>query len=442
MRFIGKSANVYYFRQISSLMTVNGQFMNRMIVDLEKLGQMLNSTNHETRCHALNLFEQKTDKLRAMESEISLIRFQMIYFKRRGKEPTAERTARLCKGLHRLGGLLISNRHRQRNTIVRFIQLWRLHTFGTKQAITKVFKKKINLDMKRRDKMMSLCSYKNQCRLNMVTFEAFQKWKLMIKLNYPLIPKRKEMGHVLPYSVLHRKNQELHKRYKLQLDQVGFYRIISVLFYTLKRKVDHQKSHFFMKAGLKSFLHASENGALIRKKCTLTANDIRYELMIPAIFAMQTLKNGYKRRLLGSYLRLASQVKLIEMRDRVKKAKLEWMEFQQRARAELLMKILVRTLKLEVLRYFYKWKLQSRLRRATLNILKEVNFERKQATADFKEYRKNHRKIDELLKDLSARYVVKISKQVIKNIKAPSSEIKDHIDSEFAACIEDMLNEL
>ena len=424
-------------------MAGKAQIMNKLILDLDKLESMINSPNHEVRCHAIYLLKQRTYKLQEMQNQVNLLNFQIVYFARRGKEPTVRRTTRLCNGMQRLGRLLINDIHKTRSICVKYFQTWKRETFGTREAINRIFKQRIKFDLDRRDKLLSLCSYKNQCRLNRVSFEAFQKWKIVVSLNYPLIPRQKEMGHVLPYQVLHRINKELYNSYKIELDQIDFYRIFSTAFYTLKRIFNSQRKNFFMKAALTLFMQSSENGALIRKKCTLPVAQIKYESTIPAIFAMQVIKSGYKRLLLGAFLKLKTQIKLIEMRDRVKKAKVEWKNFQQKARAELLLKILVRSLKQPILKRFYKWKLKTRLRRATILLMKEFTSEEKQeGTEDFKQYRKNHKKIKDLLDSISAKYAVSMSKEVIANIGGTTADIKDAIDREFITCVEEMLNEL
>lgn len=395
------------------------------------ISQMLKNDSHAVRCHAIDLLDAHIGKSQTVKSN-KLAHFQLDYFFKRKKDPTTTQIVNLNKGLRRFADLVLKDQHKEKMAASRAFNRWRGRVFGAKKEILNIFKAKLKQDLRKVDATRAIFSYRNLSRLRNRAFQAFHKWKSMVRLGYPLVKRNQELGKTSAYTMVF--------NHANKIDQSAYYKGASTLFHYLTKIFGKPAKDFFVFMEIGKFMQVAPNSKFIAAKSVLPLEYVQFSETMPAILAAQILKNGYKRTLLAAFIKLQGQSKLITMRDRVRKAKSDWKVCQHRARAELLLKIFVRALKQKLRRRFAKWRLQTQLRSATVAIMREAHFDDKNdGSNDKRNYREAFHRIKRTIDEVAKRYSYSMARSVIVLLKEDPVLIKEALNSDFQKCVEEVM---
>jgi len=423
---------------------------------IKKLEAMIKSPIHNERCGMLSValkMLQKEDEV----SDKKLLRFELNYFIKRKIEPTPDQIMTLHQGVKKFTAMVIRKMYLQMRSKTIAMQKWKIKTFGIRKELSKIYLDRVALDIKHYYKERTLFSFKNFSRLTRKTYEAFNKWRFMVRLNYPLIERKKMKSIGIIFDIICNRNaivdhlnktRKGRKKQKIEsIDQVDFYRKLTVGLNTLRVAFNKHYKEFFFSMSYLAYPIQHGSREIINRYSKISTK-VPSSLAIPGTLALQIFQGAYRRGLLIVYKHLVGQARLIAMQHKLKELEDNMAMFRHRARAELIVKIYCRISKRALRRMFLKWKLQKDLRKVAKDTYKKAfaegfsNQMDKSSLAHFDtSFRNNNKtrqlyeKMKEGLESMSVKYAKTMSQIVARNIMSEPQVIKAALNEQLDMCV-------
>lgn len=440
-------------------------------------GLLASGGGHHLRCGMLDISKKRLEKdENSMGSQF--VEFETRYFARRGIAPRLQDIDSLNQSIRKFMRVVMRLLFFSGRQKMVFFRRWKMKTFGIRKEIYSHLMERTREDIKNYESNRLLFSYRIQSRLRRNVFEAFYKWRQMVKVGYPLVEQRKEknVGGSFVYELIHRKNEHISRihDYKTRgkgigvekpdlvatykekvgrrgsfenkglpireryIDQVDFYKRFSIGFETLRKSFARNMRELFFVSRFLSFPYESRSHEVLQKRYGYTEK-VPITQVIPGVLVVQIFTFGYKRCLLSAFKKLQGQVRLIAMSEKLRSITGDMSLYRQRARLELILKVYLRLSKRKIRKYMYKWILQTKISKIAKEAGRQEAFKRGDDDGDNKK-RKTYLKMKKIVEEVAEECSKRTVKAVVNNIMGDPEELKKLIDREFKDCVEGLLD--
>lgn len=422
-------------------------------------------SDHSLKSGLYTIAEKKL--IKEKESVDKILNFQVEFFRKRRIAFTKDKADLFLRILSRFSKAIVLWTINSSEQKLKFFTRWYIKTFGLKNEMRNLMTRLNRVQLEKvggkTAVMQQLFSFKNLSRFNKRIYEAFHKWRLMVKLGYPLYKRNKHrFMSVIPYKVhdnyLNNLKQtgivnliedyvhNIHKRTGFkssilqQMDIPTFYSKLTTGVHAISKAVHRKLDLIFLWNDIKNFPYENSNIQKLKKKhLTYKQRDKDYRppisQLVPHILAQQVFIFSYKRALISAFKKLQSQVKIDEMENKLKEINNQVRTFRMQARMELFIKLFTKMYMRLSSMAFSKWRFQTKIRKVMYTKEHKLADDLKMAGE-----REMYRKIKGIVETLAQKYVVSMSQTVVRNVKSDPELINKLINDDFDRLIEETLN--
>lgn len=394
--------------------------------------------------------------------------YQIEFLKRRNIQFTDKRAEDFLKIFDRFSRAIVLWDEKLARSKLKYFSRWFMKTFGMKKHMSKIMANLNKEDLKHESGriavMQQFFSFKNLNRFNQRTYQAFHKWRLMVKYNYPMHTSRKHkyMSIVSYKSYGHNRKPDVTSIIANFFNEITTVRMLENTKRVDKNRVELSEAYSRLTTGLRaiekatlrrmeSFFVMMEvsnfpfNNANIQKlrskhlgtDSKLQDNKTPLCLLVPRILAQQVFIFSYKRALISAFKKLQSQLKIRETEIRLREINTRVVSFRAQARQELFIKLFTLVHLRLAAQAFSKWRFQSMIRKA-VHSKAQIMRQDKNYSAE----REVYKKVKNVIETMANKHVVNMSQIVIKNIKADPEVIELLLNGELGKLMDEILANL